>query len=123
MTLRVQAGADIMDATVTVSEINQTTFRINLTSKTTLDGYYALNVQTTGIKDLVGTSGVEGKQANWTQFVGIPAVSEFIGLPENNVGAPFDNLLVRFNVPIDKTTLLPARFTIKKDGTTVSGKH
>lgn len=121
MTLRVQGGADIMDATVTVSEINQTTFRINLTSKSTLDGYYALNVQTTGIKDLVGTNGVEGKQANWTQFIGIPAVSEFIGLPENNVGAPFNNLLVRFNVPIDKTTLLPARFTVKKDGTAVSG--
>jgi hypothetical protein len=120
MTLRVQAGADIMDATVTVSEINQTTYRIDLTSKSTLDGYYALNVQTTGIKDLVGTSGVEGKQANWTQFVGIPAISEFIGLPENNVGPPFDLLLVRFNVAIDKTTLLPARFSLLKNGTPVS---
>lgn len=121
MTLRVQGGDDIMDATVLVTEINQTTFKVDLTTKSTLDGYYALNVQTTGIKDLIGTSGVEGKQANWTQFIGIPAVSEFIGLPENNVGAPFDLLLLRFNVPIDKTTLLPARFTWKKDGTTISG--
>jgi large repetitive protein len=120
MTLRVQGGADIMDATVTVSEINQTTFRIDLTSKSTLDGYYALNVQTTGIKDLVGTSGVEGLQANWTQFVGIPAVSEFIGLPNNNVGPPFDLLLVRFNVAIDKTTLLPARFSLQKNGSPIS---
>lgn len=121
MTLRVQGGADIMDATVVVTEINQTTFKIDLTSKSSLDGYYALNVQTTGIKDLLGTSGVEGKQANWTQFVGIPAVSEFIGLPDNNVGAPFDLMLLRFNVPIDKTTLTPARLTWKKNGTTISG--
>ncbi|MBW8334181.1 MAG: T9SS type A sorting domain-containing protein [Prolixibacteraceae bacterium] len=121
MTLRVQGGDDIMDATVLVTEINQTTFKVDLTTKSTLDGYYALNVQTTGIKDLIGTSGVEGKQANWTQFIGIPAVSEFIGLPENNVGAPFDLLLLRFNVPIDKTTLLPARFTWTKNGTAVSG--
>jgi len=121
MTLRVQAGADIMDSTVLVSEINQTTFKVDLTSKSTLDGYYALNVQTTGIKDLVGTNGVVGKQANWTQFVGIPAVSEFIGLPAKNVGAPFDLMLLRFNVPIDKTTLLPARLSWKRDGTLVSG--
>ncbi len=120
MILRVQGGADIMDNTVTVSQINATTFRIDLTSKSNLDGYYVLNVQTTGIKDLVGTSGVEGKQANWTQFVGIPAISEFIGLPDNNVGSPFDLLLVRFNVAIDKTTLLPARFTLQKNGTPVS---
>ncbi len=121
LTLRVQGGVDIMDATVLVTEINQTTFKVDLTTKSTLDGYYVLNVQTTGIKDLIGTNGVEGKQANWTQFIGVPAISEFIGLPNNNVGAPFDLLLLRFNVPIDKTTLLPARFSWTKDGTTVSG--
>ncbi len=121
MTLRVQGGADIMDATVTVTEINQTTFKVDLATKTTLDGYYALNIQTAGIKDLNGIDGVEGKQANWTQFVGIPAISEFIGLPNNNVGAPFDLLLLNFNVPIDKTTLLPARLTWKKDGSPVTG--
>jgi len=121
MTLRVQGGADIMDATVIVTPINQTTYKIDLTTKSTLDGYYALNVQTTGIKDLIGTDGVVGMQANWTQFIGIPAVSEFIGLPGNNLGAPFDIMLLRFNVPIDKSTVLPARFIWKKDGTTVSG--
>lgn len=121
MTLRVQGGADIMDATVTVTEINQTTFRVDLTSKTTLDGFYALNIQTAGIKDLNGIVGVEGKQANWTQFVGIPAISEFIGLPDNNVGVPFDLLLLNFNVPIDKTTLLPSRLTWNKDGSPVTG--
>src|SRR5690606_30294004 len=70
---------------------------------------------------LNGIDGVEGKQANWTQFVGIPAISEFIGLPNNNVGSPFDLLLLKFNVPIDKTTLLPARLTWNKDGSPVTG--
>ena len=121
MTLRVQGGADIMDNTVLVTAIDQTTYKVDLTTKSIADGYYALNVQTTGIKDLVGTSGVEGKQANWTQFIGIPAVSEFIGLPNNNVGAPIDLILLRFNVPIDKTTVLPARFTWKKDGKPITG--
>jgi ACT domain-containing protein len=120
MILRVQGGADIMDNTVLVSAIDQSTFKVDLTSKSSLDGYYALNVQTTGIKDLVGTSGVEGKQANWTQFIGIPAVSEFIGLPDNNVGAPFDVLLLRFNVPIDKTSLAPRRFFWLRSGNPVT---
>ena len=121
MTLRVQGGPDIMDATVIVTPIDQTTYKVDLTTKSTLDGYYALNVQTTGIKDLVGTNGVEGKQANWTQFIGVPAVSEFIGLPVNNVGAPIGFIILRFNVPIDKTTVLPARFTWQKDGATITG--
>lgn len=116
MTLRVQGGADIMDATVLVTPIDQINYKVDLTTKSTLDGYYALNIQTSQIKDLIGTNGVEGKQANWTQFIGIPAVSEFIGLPDNNVGAPFDLMLLRFNLPIDKSTLLPERFWIK-DGT------
>lgn len=121
MTLKVQGSADIMDASVVVTPINQTTFKVDLTSKSSLDGFYVLNVQTTGIKDLLGTNGVEGKQANWTQFIGIPAVTEFIGLPTNNLGAPFDFMLLKFNLPIDKSTLLPARFSWTKDGTPVSG--
>ena len=121
MVLRVQGGSDIMDATVLVTQINQTTFKVDLTTKSTLDGYYVLNILTSQIKDLEGTNGVEGKQANWTQFVGIPAVSEFIGLPGNNVGAPMDLMMLRFNLPVDKSTLLPARFTWKKNGITVSG--
>jgi hypothetical protein len=41
-------------------------------------------------------------------------------LPNNNVGPPFDLLLVRFNVAIDKTTLLPARFSLQKNGSPIS---
>jgi len=121
MTLRVQAGADIMDNTVTVTQLDPITYKVDLTTKSNLDGYYALNVQTSQISDQTGTNGVAGKQANWTQFIGIPAISEFIGLPDINTGAPFDFMMVRFNVPIDKSTLQPARFTWSKDGIAVTG--
>ncbi len=121
MTLRVQAGADIMDSTVVVTQLSQTKFKIDLTSKSILDGFYVLNVQTAGIKDLGGTNGKAGKQANWTQFIGIPAVTEFIGLPANYIGDPIDLLLLRFNLPIDKATLTPARLVWKKDGSAITG--
>ena len=121
MTLRVQGGADLMDASVTVTQIDPVTFKVDLTSKSTLNGYYVLTVQASEISDLTGTKGLVGKQATWTQFISIPAISEFIGLPDNKIGAPFDFILLKFNVPIDKTTLVPAGFVWKKDGTPVSG--
>jgi hypothetical protein len=122
MTLRVQGGPDLMDASVIVTEINPTTFKVDLSSKTLADGYYVLNVQTAGISDLSGTFGEVGKQATWTQFAHIPFVEEFIGLPDSSVGAPVDFILVRFNVPVDKSTLLPERFIWKKNGNAVSGQ-
>ncbi|MDP2336788.1 MAG: CARDB domain-containing protein [Bacteroidota bacterium] len=121
MVLRIQGGADVMDNTVTVTQLDLTTYKVDLTTKSVGNGYYVLTVQTDQISNLTGTKGLVGKQATWTQFIDIPAVSEFIGLPDNNVGAPFDLMLLRFNLPIDKSTLLPARFTWTKDGTPVSG--
>jgi hypothetical protein len=121
MTLRIQGGADVMDASVTVSQIDAVTFKIDLTSKSIHNGFYALTVQASGISDVTGTKGLTGLQATWTQFINIPAISEFIGLPENNVGAPMDFVMLKFNLPIDQSTLLPARFTWKKDGAVVTG--
>ncbi len=121
MTLRIQGGADVMDKTVTVTQLDPVTFKIDLTTKSLENGYYVLTVQASQISSLTGTNGLVGKQATWTQFLNVPAVSEFIGLPDNKVGPPFDLLLLRFNLPIDKTTLLPERFTLKKDGNPVSG--
>jgi hypothetical protein len=122
MTLRVQGGPNIMDAAVTVIKIDPTTFNVDLTSKTLTDGYYVLNIQTTEISDLSGTFGETGKQATWTQFAHIPFVEEFIGLPDSTAGSPVDFILIRFNVPIDQSTILPERFTWKKNGIPVSGQ-
>jgi hypothetical protein len=122
MTLRVQGGPNIMDATVTVTMIDPTIFSVDLSSKTHTDGYYVLNVQTTEISDLSGIFGETGKQATWTQFAHIPFIEEFIGLPDSSAGSPVDFILVRFNVPIDQSTLLPERLVWKKDGITMSGQ-
>ncbi len=121
MTLRIQGGADVMDNAVNVSQLDPVTYRIDLTSKSIQNGYYVLTVQAAEISNLSGTKGLTGKQATWTQFISIPAVSEFIGLPDNNIGAPIDFILLRFNLPIDRTTLLPATFNWMKDGRPVTG--
>jgi ACT domain-containing protein len=121
MTLRIQGGADVMDNTVIVSKIDSVTYKIDLTTKALENGYYVLTVQANHISSATGTSGLTGKQATWTQYINVPAVSEFIGLPNNNIGAPIDFMMLRFNLPIDNTTLLPGRLIWKKNGTIISG--
>ncbi len=121
MTLRIQAGADVMDSSVKVTQIDPVTFKIDLTSKSIQNGYYVLTVQASQISSTTGTNGLTGKQATWTQYINVPAVSEFIGLPDNKIGAPMDFIMLRFNLPIDNTTLLPGRLIWKKNGTVVSG--
>lgn len=121
MTLRIQGGADVMDNTVTVSQIDPVTFKIDITTKSLQNGYYVLTVQANQISSSTGTSGLTGKQAAWTQYINVPAVSEFIGLPANNIGAPMDFIMLRFNLPIDNTTLLPDRLIWKKNGTELPG--
>ena len=121
MTLRIQGGADVMDNSVTISQIDSITYKIDLTSKSIENGFYVLTVQASQISSPTGTNGLVGKQATWTQLINIPAVKEFSGLPVNNIGVPFDLMHLRFNLPIDPATLLPERFILKKDGTPVSG--
>lgn len=121
MVLRVQGGPDVMDNSVTVTQLDPVTFKIDLTSKSLQNGYYVLTVQTAGISSLTGTPGLVGKQATWTQFINVPAIDEFIGLPDNHIGAPMDLIMLRFNLPIDITTLSPDRLIWNKNGTVVTG--
>jgi hypothetical protein len=115
MTLKIQNGADVMDNSVTVSQIDTSRFRIDLSSKSATDGLYVLTVQTSEIQNLTGAKGLVGKQAAWTQNLNVPAVSEFIGLPAGNYGTSFDLMQLRFNLPIDASTLTPDRLIWKKD--------
>lgn len=122
MTLRLQGGPDLMDPSVTITQIDPVTFRVNLAPKTVGDGFYVLNIQTNAISDLTGTFGEKGKQASWTQFAHIPAVAAFIGMPgDSTSGAPVDFIMLKFNVPIDRATFWPDQLIWEKDGNLVSG--
>lgn len=121
MMLRLQGGEDIMDSTVVITKIDAVNYHLDLSTLTTGNGFYVLTVQAAGIQDMDGTKGKVGKQASWTQFLNVPMVEEFIGLPESEAGAPFDYLLARFNLPIDVNTLLPARFILSREGVPLDG--
>ncbi|MDD4968723.1 MAG: CARDB domain-containing protein [Paludibacter sp.] len=121
MILRVQGGADLMNNSVGITQIDSVTYDVNISPVTLADGYYVLTVQTTGIKNMMGESGVMSKQASWTQFTNTPAVLEFIGLPFNGTGVSFDNMMIRFTVPIVASTFTTDRLIWTKNGKVITG--
>ena len=119
MTLRLQGGADIMNSSVSITPIDAYSFEIDLTPVTTGDGYYVLNIQAAEVKDQMGIKGEDGKQASWTQFLGAPAIVQFIGLPDAFAGPPFNEIEIEFNLPVNIATVTPDRFSISRDGVTI----
>jgi hypothetical protein len=121
LTLRLQGGADIMNASVTVTPVDAYTFTIDLSPVTTGDGYYVLTVQAANIKDQIGIKGETGKNASWTQFLGAPVIERFGGLPAGLSGPPFTQLEIEFNKPLNTATLTPDLFSITHNGNPVEG--
>ena len=121
MTLRVQGGADLMNNSVGITQRDSVTYDVDISPITLADGYYVLTIQTTGIKNPLGEQGLMSKQASWTQFTNTPAVLEFLGLPVNGTGASFDNMMIRFTVPILASTFTTDRLIWTKNGKAVSG--
>jgi len=119
--LTFQGGQDIINSSIVITAIDTATFEIDLTQLTTGNGFYAFTVQAAGVKDIYGISGTVGKQVTWTQFLTVPTVQAFQGLPTGNIAASFDTVQVLFNLPIDETTVTPQRFTVTKDGVAQGG--
>ena len=79
-----------MNANVPIEKINASTYEIDLTNVTTGNGYYVFTAQAAGVRDISGTYGMVGKQIAWTQFLSVPSVKSFIGLPAGYIGNAYD---------------------------------
>ena len=120
MMLRLQGGDDIMDNSVSIIQTDSVTYNIDLSSLTTGNGLYAFTVQSAEITALDGNKGQTGKQVLWTQFLNVPAVDEFIGIPDSIITTAFDYCLVKFNMPVDANTVVPERFRLLRNGAEVA---
>ncbi|WP_114783759.1 Ser-Thr-rich GPI-anchored membrane family protein [Botryobacter ruber] len=114
LSLTFQGGPNIIDNSVVVSQVDTATFTVDVAALTSGNGFYNLTVQAAGVQDSYGTSGETGKQFTWSQFLTVPAVQAFQGLPEGNIAAAFDTIQVLFNLPIDETTAGPEKFRVLK---------
>ena len=102
-------------------QVDTATFTIDLSAVTTGNGFYNLTVQAAEVKDIYGINGLTGKQITWTQFLTVPSVQAFLGIPAGNLAAAYDTIDVLFNLPIDVASVTPARFSIYKEGVLVAG--
>ena len=74
-----------LDATkISITKVDDKTFKLNLTQLTTQNGYYVLTVQTAEITDQEGFKGAVGKQASWVQFSGGKVNIVIAVTPENS---------------------------------------
>jgi len=110
ITLRNQGGDNLADETVLVSQVSDTVFNVDISSKTSANGFYAFTVQAAGIADMTGNYGQTGKQVSWIQAISTPAIDHFFGIPLD--GLPTDTLLVLFNMPIEVSTFTSAQIVL-----------
>ncbi|WP_287630137.1 MULTISPECIES: Calx-beta domain-containing protein [unclassified Microcystis] len=75
ITLTRNSGSNLINNTVTISTINDTTYRINgLSGLTATDGTYNLTVNGSGIQDLSGNSGNGTQSESWVMDTIAPAI-------------------------------------------------
>jgi Ca2+-binding RTX toxin-like protein len=102
LSLKLDGGANLITAAVTISQVNPTTFRINnLTGLTGNVGQYQLSINASGIQDLGGIAGAGTANESWLFTGDKPAIAEIIGLTSNLRNVPVDFIDVRFTEEID----------------------
>lgn len=121
ISLTFQGGGNLINGQVTIIQEDTASFNIDLSSITVGNGQYVLTVQAAEIADIYGTKGSSGKQAIWTQFLDVPTVEEFQGIPESREAKSFSTIQLLFNLPIDTNTVTPARFVVLKNGVGQAG--
>lgn len=121
LNLAFQGGSNIIDSTVKVTRIDSVSFDIDLSKITTGNGFYNLIVKTLDIADTYGVNGVNGKNITWSQFLTVPTVQAFQGIPESRIATNYDKILLLFNLPIDAVSMTSERISIYKDSVKVDG--
>lgn len=69
MTLKCNNGPNLMNQSVVITKIDETTYEVNISGITNETGFFVLNVNTLNICDTRGYGGYNGKQASWVQVI------------------------------------------------------
>ena len=102
---------------VTITQLSDTTYQISgLSSLTAADGIYTLTINTSGVSDMQGDSGVGSASETWTTSTVAPTIAvlqDGFQSPRNIVVPSID---VTFSEPIDPTTFTYKDITYSKTG-------
>ncbi|HRD54167.1 MAG TPA: hypothetical protein PKY96_16130, partial [Flavobacteriales bacterium] len=77
---------------------------------------YVFTAQAAGVTDIFGISGATGRQVSWTQYISVPAIVSFQGLPGGATDNAFTTIDLLFNLPIDPASFTPEDISITLGG-------
>ncbi len=120
--LTLQGSDNIIDETVTINQVDSITFDIDLSPVTNQNGFYVFTAQAAGVQDLTGTSGELGEQRSWTQYLSVPSIAEYSGIPEGYLSNEYDTLVLLFNLPMEVSTVNSDNFEFLLNGTSQEGE-
>jgi hypothetical protein len=69
MTLKCNNGSNLMNESIVITKIDETTYEVNISGITNETGFFVLNVNTLNICDTRGYGGYNGKQVSWVQVI------------------------------------------------------
>ena len=64
-----QGGDNLSDSTITVTQLDDYTYMVNIASKTNASGFFKIEVNVNNVLDQDGYAGTFGKNATWSQLV------------------------------------------------------
>lgn len=111
-------GGDLIKNTVTITQIDTTTYQINnLGNLTNVDGEYTFLVNARGVNDTDGNTGVGAKGFTWTLNTNAPKLQSItdVSSPRNTKVSSLD---IAFSKAIDSTTFDLSDIILTLDGTT-----
>ncbi|WP_254064188.1 S8 family serine peptidase, partial [Microcystis aeruginosa] len=116
ITLRRNNGESLVNNTVTITQIDATTFRVsNFAQFTNIEGDYQLLVTANGVQDTDNNNGVGGKGFNWVLDNTIPTLTSITNVtsPRNTA---VSSLEISFSEAIKPDTLDINDLTLTRDG-------
>ncbi len=121
LTLSLDGGANLINSTVTISSVANSTYRINgLDGLTAQDGNYELVVLGEGVLDLAGNPATNSVAQSWAKGTVAPVIVSLDSVSPNPRNTPLATLDVIFSQPVDAATFDGAEVTLSRDGALVA---
>ena len=121
--LSFQGGPNLLNSTnISIDVVDSTRFIVNITNLTSGNGFYRFIAQAAQVADVYGIFGSTGKDITWTQFLTVPTVQAYQGIPLSRRDSAFSRIQVLFNLPIDSASITDSSFAIHQNGMPVASQ-
>jgi hypothetical protein len=115
--LNLQGGPNLLNAgNTSIQILDSIRCVVNISNITTGNGFYRFIAQAAQVADIYGILGLTGKDITWTQFLTVPTVAAYQGIPSSRRDSAFNRIQILFNLPIDSASINDSSFAIHQNG-------